>query len=326
MNKKKALVTGCNGQDGSYLSELLLAKGYEVHGLIRRSATPNTKNIDHIKDQLVLHYGDLTDSLSIYQAIERSQAHEIYNLGAMSQVRISYECPEYTFDCVGNGAVRILEAIRQINPTIKYYQASSSEMFGKVAEIPQTEKTPFHPRSPYAVAKVAAYWATVNYRESYGIHASNGILFNHESERRGEEFVTRKITRAAARIAKGLQEFLYLGNLEAKRDWGHARDYVRAMHLMLQQETPDDYVVSTGETHSIKEFLDAVFGYLNLDWQKYVKIDPALYRPAEVDLLLGNSIKAKKQLGWTPHISFETLAYNMLQNDLEIAANEKRML
>ncbi len=323
MNNKTALIFGITGQDGTYLSELLLSKGYKVHGLVRRSATVNTENISRLLDNLTLHYGDLSDSLSISRAIENSQPDEIYNLGAQSQVRISFDCPEYTFDVVATGVLRILEVIRKVNPKIKFYQASSSEMFGQVAEIPQKETTPFHPRSPYGVAKVAGYWITKNYRESYDIHASNGILYNHESPIRGTTFLTRRVTQAAARISYGLQKELFLGNLEAKRDWGHAKDYVKAMYLMLQQDKPDDYIIGTGETHSVKEFVTIVFERLNLNWRDYVKIDPNLYRPAEVDILLSDPSKAKKQLGWEAEISFQELINDMLSHDLNLALREK---
>src|SRR3954467_4512034 len=328
---KKALITGITGQDGSYLAELLLAKGYEVHGIIRRASTFNTSRIDHLyRDphingvKLFLHYGDLADSVQMVKLLYELQPDEVYNLGAQSHVRVSFDIPEYTGDVDGLGSVRILEAIREagLMKKCRYYQASSSEMFGKVQEVPQTEKTPFWPRSPYGCAKMYAYWLTVNYRESYDLHASNGILFNHESPRRGETFVTRKITRAVARIKAGVQKKLYLGNLEAKRDWGYAPEYVEAMWMMLQQENPDDYVIATGETHSIRDFLDLSFQHASLEWEKYVEIDPKYYRPAEVDLLIGDFSKAKKQLGWTPKTTFADLVRIMTDADIALLANE----
>ena len=328
---KKALITGITGQDGSYLAELLLEKGYEVHGIIRRASTFNTSRIDHLyRDphingvRMFLHYGDLADSVQMVKLLYALQPDEIYNLGAQSHVRVSFDIPEYTGDVVGLGAQRILEAIRETGLVKKcrYYQASSSEMFGKVQEVPQTEKTPFWPRSPYGCAKVYAYWLTVNYRESYNLHASNGILFNHESPRRGETFVTRKITRAATRIKVGLQDSLYLGNLDAQRDWGYAKEYVEMMWLMLQQDKPDDYVVGTNETHSVKEFCQVAFGHLGLDWQKYVKYDQRYERPAEVELLIGDPAKAKKQLGWEPKVRFKELVKLMIDHDLELAKQE----
>src|SRR4029079_1921199 len=292
---KKALITGITGQDGSYLADLLLAKGYEVHGIIRRASTFNTSRIDHLYTdphvngvRLFLHYGDLSDALNLTRLIDRVGPDEIYHLGAQSHVRVSFDIPEYTGDVTALGAIRILEAIRESKVQARFYQASSSEMYGKVQAVPQTETTPFWPRSPYAVAKVYSYWATVNYRESYGMHVSNGILFNHESPRRGETFVTRKITRAVAAIKKGQQDALYLGNIDSKRDWGFAKDYVEAMWLMLQQEKPDDYVVATGETHTVAQFAEWAFAHAGLNWQDYVKVDPALLRPAEVDLLIGD--------------------------------------
>ena len=295
---KRALITGITGQDGSYLAELLLEKGYEVHGIIRRSSSFNTQRIDHIlrdahdpKSHLFLVHGDLSDSSALNTILRKVEPHEIYNLGAQSHVRVSFDTPEYTTDVTALGTIRILEAIREVGITPKFYQASSSEMFGKVGETPQSETTPFHPRSPYACAKVFAYYATVNYREAYNLFACNGILFNHESERRGETFVTRKITRAATRIKLGLQDKLFLGNLDAKRDWGYAKDYVEAMWLMMQAESSDDYVIATGETHSVQEFVEETFSYLDLDWKEYVEIDPWYYRPSEVDLLLGDSSK-----------------------------------
>src|SRR5712664_2622303 len=301
---KTALISGITGQDGSYLTELLLEKGYEVYGIVRRSSSFNTERIDHLYQdphepgtRLRMFYGDLNDSSSLNTILRRTEPDEIYNLGAQSHVRVSFDVPEYTGEVTGLGTVRILEAIREAGIRPRFYQASSSELFGKVAEIPQTEKTPFYPRSPYGCAKAYAYHITVNYRESYNMFACNGILFNHESERRGETFVSRKITRAATRIKLGLQEKLYLGNLDARRDWGYARDYVEAMWLMLQAEEPDDYVIATGQTHSIREFLDLSFGMLELDWKKYVEIDPRYYRPTEVDLLLGDATKAQEKLG-----------------------------
>jgi GDPmannose 4,6-dehydratase len=327
-NVKKALVTGITGQDGSYLTELLLQKGYEVTGIVRRSSSISRTRIDHLLDRnlnLRLEYADLADSSSLRHVMTKVQPDEVYNLAAQSHVRISFDQPEYTADVTGLGVLRVLEAIRDYNKAtgakVRFYQASSSEMFG-AAKPPQSEATQFHPRSPYAVAKVAGFWQTVNYRESYGMHASNGILFNHESERRGENFVTRKITRAAGRIKVGLQKNLALGNLDAKRDWGHARDYVEAMWLMLQQEQPDDYVVATGESYSVRAFLDEVFGHLNLNWQDFVKIDPRFYRPAEVDYLLGDPSKAMKKLGWKPKITFKELARLMTEFDLEVAQRE----
>ena len=322
---KRALITGITGQDGSYLAELLLQKGYEVHGLIRRSSSFNTDRIDHLyKDphlngvRLFLHYGDMADSSSLNRTLEKVQPTEIYNLAAQSHVRVSFDMPEYTADVTGTGTVRLLDAIRETGIKAKFYQASSSEMYGKVLEVPQKETTPFYPRSPYGAAKVYSYWITVNYREAYGIHASNGILFNHESPRRGETFVTRKITRALAKIMAGKQSELFLGNLDAKRDWGFAKDYVEAMWLMLQQPAGDDYVVATGETHSIREFLDLAFGAVGRDWQPLVKIDPKYYRPTEVDLLIGDPTKAKTQLGWKPKCSFKELVRLMVYEDLKL--------
>ncbi len=325
---KRALITGITGQDGSYLAELLLDKGYEVHGIIRRTSTFNTDRIDHIyvdphsaEARLFLHYGDLTDGTMLRRILEQVQPHEVYNLGAQSHVRVSFDSPEYTVDSVGMGTLRILEAIRDYQHRtgleVRFYQAGSSEMFGKVQEIPQRETTPFYPRSPYACAKVFAHWQTINYRESYGLFASNGILFNHESPRRGETFVTRKITRAVARIVAGQQKKLYLGNLDAKRDWGYAKDYVKAMWLMLQQDQPDDYVVATNETHAISEFLDLAFAHVNLDWHDYVEFDPRYLRPAEVDLLIGDATKAREKLGWEPSVTFEQLVHLMVESDLE---------
>jgi GDPmannose 4,6-dehydratase len=326
--RKCALITGITGQDGSYLSELLLEKGYEVHGIIRRTSTFNTDRIDHIYDdphdeeaQLFLHYGDLTDGTTLRRILEEVKPSEIFNLGAQSHVRVSFDSPEYTVDTVGMGTLRLLEAIRDYQQRtgieVRFYQAGSSEMFGLVQEVPQRENTPFYPRSPYACAKVYAHWQTINYRESYGLFACNGILFNHESPRRGETFVTRKITRAVSRIVAGKQKKLYMGNLDSKRDWGYAKDYVQAMWLMLQQPEADDYVVATGETHSIKEFLELAFGYVNLNWQEYVEFDERYLRPAEVDLLIGDPAKAKQKLGWQPSVSFEQLVNLMVEADLK---------
>jgi GDPmannose 4,6-dehydratase len=319
---KKAFITGVNGQDGSYLSELLLDKGYEVHGIYRRSSQPNTQRIDHLiterDHKFILHFGDLEDTSSLIQLLGDIQPDEIYNLGAQSEVGVSFQNPQYTAQSTALGALNILEAVRQSKIRTRYYQASSSEMFGMVQEVPQKETTPFHPRSPYGVSKVFAYWMTVNYREAYKMFASNGILFNHESPRRGETFVTRKITLALARIKAGLQKKLYLGNLNARRDWGYAKDYVEAMWLMLQQDKPDDFVVSTGETHSIKEFLEEAFGYAGMDYQKYVEIDPKFIRPAEVDLLLGDCSKAKKVLGWKHSVDFKGLVRLMVDADLKL--------
>ena len=320
---KKALITGITGQDGSYLAELLLEKGYEVHGIIRRSSSFNTGRIEHLYQdfhasdaRVFLHYGDLSDSSALSRLLEKIQPDEIYNLAAQSHVRVSFDIPEYTADVVGLGTIRILDAIKETKIKTRFYQASTSELYGKVVETPQTEKTPFYPRSPYACAKLYSYWITVNYRESYDMYACNGILFNHESPRRGETFVTKKITHAIARILKKEQDKLYLGNLDAKRDWGYAKDYVEAMWLMLQQEKAEDYVIATGETHSVREFLDEAFGLVGLDWKKYVEIDPRYYRPAEVDLLLGNPAKAKEKLGWKPKTTFKELVKIMLEYDL----------
>ncbi|MBE9015426.1 GDP-mannose 4,6-dehydratase [Chroococcidiopsidales cyanobacterium LEGE 13417] len=325
--QKRALITGITGQDGSYLSEFLLEQGYEVHGIIRRTSTFNTDRIDHIYEdphqkgaQLFLHYGDLTDGTTLRRILEEVQPIEIYNLGSQSHVRVSFDSPEYTVDSVGMGTLRLLEAIRDYQHRtgiqVRFYQAGSSEMFGFVQEVPQKETTPFYPRSPYACAKVYAHWQTINYRESYGLFACNGILFNHESPRRGETFVTRKITRAIARIVAGKQKVLYLGNLDAKRDWGYAKDYVRAMWMMLQHPHADDYVIATGETHSVKEFLDLAFSYVNLDWQRYVEFDDRYLRPAEVDLLIGDATKAQQNLGWKPLVTFEQLVALMVEADL----------
>jgi GDPmannose 4,6-dehydratase len=327
---KKALITGITGQDGSYLAELLLAKGYEVHGIIRRASTFNTQRIDHIyvdrhdpKARVHLAFGDLTDGSALNKILREVRPDEIYNLGAQSHVRVSFDVPEYTGDVDALGAVRLLEAIRDVGLSPRFYQASSSELYGKVVETPQTERTPFYPRSPYACAKAYAYWITVNYRESYGLHASNGILFNHESPRRGETFVTRKITRALARIHHGLQDKLFLGNLDAKRDWGFAGDYVEAMWLMLQQDKPDDFVIATGETHSVRELLDEAFGLVGRDWKKHVEIDPRYFRPAEVDLLLGDASKARATLGWKPKVGFKALVKMMVEADLAEVEREK---
>jgi len=327
---KKALITGITGQDGSYLAELLLSKGYEVFGVVRRSSSFNTQRIDHIYQdphapdgRLKLLFGDLTDGSALNKILREVRPDEIYNLGAQSHVRVSFDVPEYTADADALGAVRLLEAIRDVGISPRFYQASSSELYGKVVETPQTETTPFYPRSPYACAKAYAFWITVNYRESYGLHASNGILFNHESPRRGETFVTRKITRALARISLGLQDKLFLGNLEAQRDWGFAGDYVEAMWRMLQQDRPDDYVVATGETHSVRKFLDAASALLGLDWQKHVEIDPRYFRPAEVDLLLGDATKAKQKLGWQPKVGFAELVKMMVEADVALAEREK---
>ncbi len=328
---KKALVTGITGQDGSYLAELLLEKGYEVHGIVRRASTFNTSRLDHLyKDPLMddtnlfLHYGDLADAVQLVKLLYELQPDEVYNLGAQSHVRVSFDVPEYTGDVTGLGAVRILEAIREsgLVEKVRYYQASSSEMFGKVQEIPQKETTPFWPRSPYGCAKVFAHWLTVNYRESYGLHASSGILFNHESPRRGETFVTRKITRAATRIKLGLQKKLILGNLDSKRDWGYAKEFVEAMWLMLQQDKPDDYVIATNETHTVREFLEETFSYLDMDWQDCVGFDKKYERPAEVDLLIGDASKAKEKLGWEPRVTFKGLVQVMVDADMKLAKRE----
>jgi GDPmannose 4,6-dehydratase len=329
---KRALITGITGQDGSYLAELLLEKGYEVHGIIRRASTFNTSRIDHLYQdphvngvRLFLHYGDLTDAVALMKLLYDLKPDEIYNLGAQSHVRVSFDIPESTSDIDGLGTLRILEAIRETGlvSKVRFYQAASSEMFGKVQEVPQTEKTPFWPRSPYACAKAFAYWLTINYRESYQLHASNGILFNHESPRRGETFVTRKITRAATRIKLGLQDVLYLGNMDARRDWGYAREYVEMMWLMLQQDKPDDYVAATHEAHSVREFVEEAFSHLDLDWKKYVKHDPRYERPAEVELLMGNAEKAKRKLGWEPKVKFKELVKIMVEADMKLAQSER---
>jgi GDPmannose 4,6-dehydratase len=321
---KKALITGITGQDGSYLTELLLGKGYEVYGIIRRSSSFNTGRIDHIyqdpheqQRRLRLVFGDLNDASSLNKILRDVQPDEIYNLGAQSHVRVSFDIPEYTAEVGALGTLRLLEAIRETGlQHTRFYQASSSELYGKVREVPQRETTPFYPRSPYAVAKAYAYWITVNYRESYGLFACNGILFNHESERRGETFVTRKVTRAAAAIKLGMQDKLYLGNLDARRDWGYAPEFVEAMWRMLQQDEPDDFVIATGETHTVRELCAAAFGHLDLDWQQYVEIDSRYYRPAEVDLLIGDATKAKQKLGWQPKVTFKELVRLMTEADL----------
>ena len=331
---KRALITGVTGQDGSYLAEVLLGKGYEVHGLIRRSSSFNTGRIDHIyqdphdrSPHLYLHYADLTDGNALSRLVNETRPTEVYNLGAQSHVRVSFDQPIYTTDSVALGTLRLLEAVRdyreRTGAAVRFYQASSSEMFGKVRETPQCETTPFYPRSPYGVAKVYAHWITVNYRESYGLHASCGILFNHESPRRGETFVSRKITRAVGRIKHGLQDKLFLGNLEARRDWGYAADYVEVMWLMLQQAEPDDYVIATGETHSVREFCERAFGRVGLDYRKHVDIDPRYYRPAEVDLLLGDAAKARRVLDWQPRVRFAELVDMMVDADLNVAEQEK---
>ena len=326
---KKALITGITGQDGSYLAEFLLNKGYEVHGLYRRSSSFNTGRLEAIRQdshvpnaRFLGRYGDLSDAVSLIKFLYDIQPDEIYHLGAQSHVRVSFDIPEYTSDITGLGTIRLLEAIRESGAKTKFYQASSSEMYGKVQEVPQSETTPFYPRSPYACAKVFAYWATVNYRESYTLYACNGILFNHESPRRGETFVTRKITRAIANIKHGLQKKLYLGNLDAKRDWGYAKEYVEAMWLMLQQDVPDDYVIATGETHSVREFCEEAFRHVGLDWEQYVEIDPRYFRPAEVDLLIGDASKAEKKLGWKPKTHFKELVRIMVDADMKILADQ----
>jgi len=326
---KRALITGITGQDGSYLADFLLGKGYEVHGIIRRASTFNTSRIDHLYQdphvhgvRLFLHYGDLADSVHLVKLLYSLQPDEIYHLGAQSHVRVSFEIPEYTADVTGIGTIRILEAVREAGVKPRFYQASSSEMFGKVQEVPQTERTPFWPRSPYGVAKVFSYWATVNYRESYGLHASNGILFNHESPRRGETFVTRKISRAVARIKCGLDKALYLGNLDARRDWGYAPEYVQGMWLMLQQDRPDDYILATNETHSVREFVELAFERVGLDWKEFIKHDQRYERPAEVDLLIGDATKAKKMLNWEPQVRFEELVRIMVDADLALIESQ----
>lgn len=329
---KKALITGITGQDGSYLAELLLEKGYEVHGIIRRASTFNTERIDHLyKDphvngvKLFLHYGDIADSANLIHLIHKIEPDEIYHLAAQSHVRVSFDIPEYTGDVTAIGTTRILEAIRMTGIKSKFYQASSSEMYGLVQQVPQSETTPFYPRSPYGAAKVYAYWLTVNYRESYNMFATNGILFNHESPRRGETFVTRKITRALAHILAGMQNKLYLGNLDAKRDWGYAKEYVEAMYLMLQADKAEDFVIATGETHTIREFLDVAFGHVNRDWKEYVDIDPIYYRPAEVDLLIGDASKAEKILNWKPKTTFKDLVTLMVDADIELLERQHKI-
>jgi GDPmannose 4,6-dehydratase len=326
---KKALITGITGQDGSYLADLLLEKGYEVHGIIRRASTFNTLRIDHLYAdphingvRLFLHYGDLGDSVNLVKLLYDLKPDEIYHLGAQSHVRVSFDIPEYTSDITAVGTIRILEAIREAGNRSRFYEASSSEMFGKAQEVPQSEKTPFWPRSPYGVAKVFSYWATVNYRESYGLHACNGILFNHESPRRGETFVTRKVSRAVAAIKYGLQHELFLGNLEAKRDWGYAPEYVEGMWRILQQDSPEDFILATGETRSVREFVEAAFAHVDLDWKEYVKHDPRYERPAEVDLLVGDASKAKKVLGWEPKVRFHDLVRIMVDADLQLLSRE----
>jgi GDPmannose 4,6-dehydratase len=330
---KTALITGITGQDGSYLAEFLLGKGYEIHGIVRRSSSFNTGRIGHLyvdphvpDARMKLHYGDLTDGMGLREILTRVQPHEVYNLGAQSHVRVSFDQPVYTVQTDALGTINLLEAIRDTRLPTRYYQASSSEMYGKVVETPQRESTPFYPRSPYACAKVYSHWQTVNYREAYGMFCCNGILFNHESPRRGETFVTRKITRAATRIKEGLQDKLYLGNLDARRDWGFAGDYVEAMWLMLQHEKPDDYVVATGETHSVQEFLDEVFGLLGLDARKHVATDPRYFRPSEVDLLLGDATKARRVLKWEPKVTFKQLARMMTEADWEVAKQERLLV
>jgi GDPmannose 4,6-dehydratase len=327
---KRALIVGITGQDGSYLTDLLLAKGYQVFGVIRRSSSFNTARIEHVfRDRhdpdapVRLFYGDLTDGSSLQMVIEQTRPDEVYNLGAQSHVRVSFDIPEYTSDVTGLGTTRLLEAMRRVGITARFYQASSSELFGKAGEVPQRETTPFHPRSPYAAAKAYAYYITRNYREAYSMFAVNGILFNHESERRGETFVSRKITRAVGRIKHGLQRELYLGNLEARRDWGHAEDYVEAMWLMLQQETPDDFVIGTGESHSVRDFVELAFAAVGLDWQDFVRIDPSYFRPTEVEHLLADASKARNVLGWWPRVRFHELVKRMVDSDLELAARER---
>jgi len=316
---RRGLITGITGQDGSYLAELLLEKGYEVHGLVRRSSSFNTWRIDHIRERLVLHYGDLVDQNSLMRALEAVQPEEVYNLASQSHVKVSFEMPEYTTDVTAIGVLRLLDAVRDLSLPTRVYQAGSSEMFGLVQETPQTERTPFHPRSPYAVSKVYGHWMAVNYRESYSLYVSNGILFNHESPRRGENFVTRKITMGVAAIKQGRARELRLGNLEARRDWGYARDYVDAMWRILQRERPDDYVIATGETHSVREFCEEAFAYVGLDWRDFVKVDSKYFRPAEVDVLLGDASKARRELGWQPRVTFKELVRLMVEADLESA-------
>ena len=326
MSNRRALITGITGQDGSYLAEFLLGKGYEVHGLIRRSSSFNTGRIDHLYHDphepgptLELHYADLTDSSSLIGHFHRIKPSEVYNLGAQSHVKVSFEMPEFTAESAGMGSLRLLEAVRSAEWPIAYYQAGSSEMYGMVAETPQTEATPFRPRSPYAIAKVFAHWMTVQYREAYGLHASNGILFNHESPRRGGTFVTRKVTRAIAQILGGTSEYVYLGNLDARRDWGYAKEYVEAMWLMLQQPNPDDYVIATGEMHSVRELCQVAFGLVGLDWEQHVRIDERYFRPTEVDVLCGDASKAERVLGWRARVHFTELIRIMLEADLREA-------
>jgi GDPmannose 4,6-dehydratase len=333
MTNKTALITGITGQDGSYLAELLLSKGYTVHGTVRRASTFGTERLDHLyvdphehEARLFLHYADLADAGSLAQLVAEVKPDEVYNLGAQSHVAVSFRNPLYTADIVAIGTLRLLEAIRMLDKPVRFYQASSSEMYGKVVETPQSETTPFYPRSPYGVAKVYSFWQVVNYRESYDMFATNGILFNHESPRRGETFVTRKITRAATRIKLGLQDTLFLGNIDAERDWGFAGDYVRAMWLMLQHDTPDDFVIATGERYSVRHFLDATFGMLDIDWNNHVEIDPAYLRPAEVEILQGDATKAENELGWKPEVSFEGLVEMMVQADLELARQERALV
>jgi GDPmannose 4,6-dehydratase len=328
---KRALLTGITGQDGSYLAELLVAKGYEVHGVVRRSSSFNTERIDHLyRDphetgvQLFLHYGDLNDGSSMQSIIATVEPDEIYNLGAQSHVRVSFDIPEYTGEVTGLGAIRVLEAVRKLGIACRFYEAGSSELFGGVDNAPQSETTPFHPRSPYAAAKAYAYYVTQNYREAYGLFAVNGILFNHESERRGETFVTRKVTRAVGRIKLGLQRELFLGNLDAKRDWGHAEDYVEAMWRMLQADRPADYVIGTGETHSVRELVELAFAHVGLDWKDFVRQDPRYFRPSEVDVLLADASKARRELGWRPRVTFPELVRRMVDSDLALAARELR--
>jgi len=318
MTRKRALITGITGQDGSYLAEFLLEKGYKVFGLIRRSSTVNFERISHIQNDIELLSGDLLDQLSLTSALETAQVEEVYNLGAQSFVPVSWEQPMLTGEITGLGTTRLLEAIRSVNPKIRFYQASTSELYGKAQETPQSESTPFYPRSPYGVSKLYAHWITINYRESYDLYACAGILFNHESPRRGLEFVTRKITHGVARIKKGLDEELRLGNLEARRDWGFAGDFVEAMWLMLQKDTPDDYVIATGKDRTIREFCEAAFTHVGLDWQEFVKVDKKFFRPAEVNILLGDSTKAQKKLGWKPRVSFEGMVQMMVDRDLEL--------
>ena len=329
---KKALITGITGQDGSYLADLLLEKGYEVHGIIRRSSSFNTARIDHLYQdphvngvRLFLHYGDMVDSSNLMRIVHEVNPDEVYNLAAQSHVRVSFDSPEFTGDVDAIGTMRLLEAIRLTGVKTRFYQASTSELFGKVQEVPQRETTPFYPRSPYGVAKLYSFWAVKNYREAYGLHASNGILFNHESPRRGETFVTRKVTRAASRIKLGLQQELFMGNVNAMRDWGFAGDYVEGMWRMLQQDSPDDYVLATGEMHSVKELLAEAFGYVGLDWEKYVHHDSRYERPSEVEQLLGDPTKAKKVLGWTPKVTFKGLVKMMMDADLKLAEKELKL-